>query len=45
MGEIEADGQYLPDDPQHDTQVDEDNAPKVVEYVPTGQTIHSAEPV
>ncbi len=45
MGEIEADGQYLPDDAQHDTQVDEDNAPKVVEYVPTGQAIHSAEPV
>ncbi len=42
MGEIEADGQYLPDDAQHDTQ---DNAPKVVEYVPTGQAIHSAEPV
>ena len=42
MGEIEPDGQYLPDDAEHATQVD---APKVVEYLPTGQAIHSAEPV
>jgi hypothetical protein len=43
--ESELDGQYLLDDAEHDTQVDEDNAPKVVEYLPTGQAIHSAEPV
>ena len=42
MGEIEPDGQYLPDDAEHATQVD---APKVIEYLPTGQAIHSAEPV
>ena len=41
MGEIEPDGQYLPDDAEHDTQ---SNAPKVVENLPTGQAIHSAEP-
>ena len=45
MGEIEPDGQYLPDDAEHATQVDEDNEAKVVEYLPTGQAIHSAEPV
>ena len=45
MGEIEPDGQYLPDNAEHDTQVDEDNTPKVLEYLPTGQAIHSAEPV
>ena len=45
MGEIEPDGQYLPDDAEHATQVDEDDAPEVVEYLPTGQAIHSEEPV
>ena len=38
MGEIEPDGQYLPDDAEHDTQVDEDNAPRVVEYLPAAQS-------
>jgi hypothetical protein len=42
VGEIEPDGQYLPDDAEHATQVD---APKVVENLPTEQAIHSAEPV
>ena len=42
MGEIEPDGQYLPDDAEHATQVD---APEVVENLPKGQAIHSAEPV
>ena len=42
MGEIEPDGQYLPDDAEHDTQVD---GSKVVEYIPAGQAIHLAEPV
>ena len=40
MGEIEPDGQYLPDDAEHATQVD---APKVLENLPTEQAIHSAE--
>ena len=38
MGEIEPDGQYLPDDAEHDTQVDEDNAPRVLEYLPAAQS-------
>ncbi len=44
MGEIEPDGQYLPDDAEHDTQVDEDNAPRVVEYLPASQLVQAVDP-
>ncbi len=36
MGEIEPDGQYLPDDAEHGTQVD---APKVFEYLPAAHSV------
>ena len=41
MGEIEPEGQYLPDDAEHDTQVDKDNAPKVLEYLPAPQLVQT----
>jgi hypothetical protein len=43
VGEIEPGGQYLPDDAEHDMHVDEDNAPKVIEYLPATQMVQEAE--